>query len=182
LREGRTFLPGFHPCPGNEREGSFFSFVDHYPAVPQPLFWQYAYPYLTLKQKAHALGKKLDGDFLPSLFPSKEDPLLSFVSNHGALSPQGYETLVRAYHDPPEENPLFRLASYEHELWEIRSLAYRGYETKREHFYHPFPDLVKERLDYPTWEESLLHDPVVSDLLAVLSLDYLSAKGGLHYE
>jgi hypothetical protein len=158
-------------APLNFQIQDFFANADQAVIEPcNPLDWHFCGPYFSLFNQAFLLGKELDSAFLPSLFRNADDPLLAYALGQKANPTAAYESLRSRYRIPTD--PLTRMASYQHDLWELRSLLQEGYLKEKDSEYAPFSEQVAR-----IFPETLREDETVRfNYYPLLFVPYLLAK------
>lgn len=136
--------------------------------------WPNLFPVLNVPNKLALLGfssrkRPEKAELIRALLGGVEGPIQAFLNDERINSRDLYAALVDLY---DLECPLTRLAEYEHECWELKSLAHGQERALKEKLYRPFKELVasfwsKKNLSL---EERIQNDVVRYDYVSALLL------------
>lgn len=102
--------------------------------------WHFLYPYFSLYLKA--IRAKVG---VPAKLSALPEPAIRDYFD--GKSPNAYDCLEALYPKYADmSDPLTKLAAFEHDLWELRSLCFDGYLEKKAGMYKDFEPLVADYL------------------------------------
>jgi hypothetical protein len=123
--------------PFEEEETTFAEILNQMPeGKKRGLPFVYLAPLPIEKTKAFLFKEK------EVAFRKKDDPLWLFFGARGAKREQVNQSLRARYGD--QEDPLTRIAEYEHQQWILRTILFADYRPEKELFYRPFSKLVED--------------------------------------